>query len=187
METSAHVETEVKIPVQDLAAVRDHLAGAGARRVHAALREENVLFDSASGRLAASGQVLRLRRTDRESILTLKGPARYEGTIKHREELETVVADGEVLTAILYRLDLLPLVRYEKERELWRLGEVDVCLDHTPMGDFVELEGPAADLELAARTLALDPARGVRGSYVTLWEEHRSAHPELPADMVFGS
>jgi hypothetical protein len=54
------------------------------------------------------------------------------------------------------------------------------------MGDFVELEGAVATLEEAAKTLDLDPARAVRGSYLSLWEQYREQHPELdlPVDMV---
>jgi len=62
-----------------------------------------------------------------------------------------------------------------------------VVLDHTPMGDFVEVEGPSHTLETTARAIGLDPSTAVRGSYLSLWREYRERriHEDLPRDMVF--
>lgn len=181
------VETELKVPVEDLEAVRRRLGAAGAELVHPSTREVNLLFDAADGRIARGGGALRVRRYGDRWVLTLKGPASYPGGVKTREELETAVEDGEVMAVILERLGYQPRVRYEKDREVWRFEGAAVALDHTPMGGFVEIEGPAARIPELARRLGLDPAAAVRGSYVTLWEAHRAAHPELglPVDMVF--
>jgi adenylate cyclase class 2 len=182
-------ETELKIPVPGLEPVRNRLeALAAAHRNHPSLREVNILLDSAAGELEASGSVLRLRSIGERRVLTLKGPPRFEGAVKHREELELEVTDIELMSAILDRLGFAPVLRYEKDRESWRVEEVTVTLDHTPMGDFVELEGPADRLEALASELGVDPHAAVRGSYVELWAEHRTAHPGrgLPVDMVFG-
>jgi len=75
----------------------------------------------------------------------------------------------------------------KKDREEWLLEQCSVVLDHTPMGDFVEVEGPPERLERVARLLGLDAETAVRGSYVSLWVEYRELHPELdlPANMVF--
>jgi adenylate cyclase class 2 len=85
---------------------------------------------------------------------------------------------------ILRRLGLSPLIRYDKDRELWRLSMVEVALDHTPMGDFVELEGPTEQLATAAEQIGLDPTTAVRGSYISLWIRYRQQH-QLPFDMTF--
>ena len=68
------------------------------------------------------------------------------------------------------------------------IDDVTVTLDHTPMGDYVEVEGMPRELYGVARMLGLDPLTAVPGSYVDLWQQHRSARPELglPGDMVFG-
>ena len=181
------VESELKIPVHDLGPVRARLQAGAATRLAARDREVNTLFDDAAQRLMSAGHALRLRCSEGRWKLTFKGPVRYRGTVKQREELETEVADGEVVAAIFGRLGLVPSRRYEKDRERWRLGQAEVCLDHTPMGDFVEIEGPVEALDEVAAGLGLDPARAVRGSYVTLWASYRDGHPELglPEDMVF--
>ena len=71
----------------------------------------------------------------------------------------------------------------------WQLGDVNIVLDRTPMGSFVEVEGPIERIEEVARAAGLDPAAAVRGSYVSLWSDFRARHPgrDLPEDMVFSS
>lgn len=191
---STATETELKIPVDDLSRIRSSLERNGAELVKASLRETNVLLDTPRRTLRDEGRVLRIRRYGEQWVLTHKGAARYSGQIKHREELELEVADGEMLALILDRLGLQTTVRYEKEREIWRLAadpsgasseSIEICLDHTPMGDFVELEGPSHSLEPACRQLGLSPDEAVRGSYVSLWESYRTGHPEAPRFMVF--
>lgn len=179
-------ETELKIPVANLDPVRRRLLAVRAQRESPPEVERNVLFDSPDRRLTAAGQALRLRQVGGGWVLTFKGPVSYQGQVKVREELELGVGEGEVLAGIFARIGLYPLVRYEKERERWRLGGVEVALDRTAMGDFVELEGAVATLEEAAQALDLDPAWAVRGSYLSLWEQYREQHPELdlPVDMV---
>jgi adenylate cyclase class 2 len=187
-EDDSRTETELKIPVEGLDDVRRRLETAGAELRVARQREVNILFDRPDGSLYREGRALRLRRYGARWILTHKGPARFEGQVKHREELEVEVQDGETVSLILERLGLVPWVRYEKDREMWRLqseAAVEVCLDHTPLGDFVELEGPAPMLGTACTRLGLEADRAVRCSYVALWDEHRARHPEAPRDMVF--
>jgi len=180
-------ESELKIPVQELTAVRERLLATGAHLVHAAQREVNLLFDTHDGRLGASGQVLRLRAVGSRNVVTLKGPASYRGPVKERDEVEIEVSDGALTATILERLGLRIAARYEKDRETWLVDDVTVTLDHTPMGDFVEIEGTVRDLHGVAQSVGLDPKSAVRGSYVSLWQQYRSARPELglPADMVF--
>jgi len=187
MDRSTPTETELKIPVADLESIRARLDAGDGHLVHASQREVNTLFDSDALGLAGAGRVLRLRRIGDRHILTMKGPARYDGKIKHREELETEVGDVDILATILGHLGAHPVLRYEKDRETWRIDPVTITLDHTPMGDFVELEGPRDHLEAVAGDIGIDASDAVVGSYVSLWQEYRTRHPELrlSEDMVF--
>jgi adenylate cyclase class 2 len=182
-------ETEIKIPVTDLAPIRRRLEQEDGRRIHGTQRENNVLFDTSEGALYTAGRALRIRTIEGRCLLTLKGPAVYRGGVKIRDELEVEIADAAVFDAILGELGFAAVVRYQKDRELWRMGEVSVCLDHTPMGDFVEVEGKPEAIDASARAIGLDPAAAVRGSYLRLWSTYRQRHPELelPTDMVFAS
>jgi adenylate cyclase class 2 len=185
--TDSGVETELKIPVADLAQVRSTLAACGATLVHDNEREVNLLLDTADRELAARGCVLRLRRYGARRVLTFKGPAAFEGRIKVRTEHELEIGNLEAMLAVFEALGFSSAVRYEKDREAWRFEGVEVVLDHTPMGEFVEVEGPAPQLEPVARSLGLDPTQAVRGSYMSLWQEFRTRNPEreLAPDMVF--
>lgn len=179
------IESELKIPVAGLEPVRRRLGAAGATCLHRAELEINILFDTEHGKLVGSGRVLRVRRVGGRAMLTFKGPATWDGAVKQRPEHEVEITSLEIMTELLGALGYTPWMRYEKERESWLLGAVRIELDHTPMGDFVELEGPPGDLEASARSLDLDPALAVSQSYVGLWQCHRERHPELGRDMVF--
>jgi len=181
------METELKIPVADLEEIRSRLASLEASMVCRSKREVNQLLDTRDHELSGRGCVLRLRSYGDLRILTFKGAASYDGPIKARPEIEVEIEDLEKMRSVLAALGYCDLVRYEKDRETWRAGDVEIVLDHTPMGDFVEVEGPSDQLESTTRSLGLDPSAAVRGSYMSLWTEYRASNPEksLPRDMVF--
>jgi adenylate cyclase class 2 len=181
------LEQEMKIPVPSLSALRRRLAEHGGRVLHPLAMEDNWVLDNGTRSLAASGRLLRLRRFGERLILTLKGEASFSQGVKTRVEVETDVGDAEHMLTILLGLGFTPVRRYQKRRELWSFQRVFVALDETPMGSFVELEGPADELPSAVQTLELDPGAAVRGTYLDLWSTHRTAHPDAPEDMVFGS
>jgi len=181
------IECEIKIPVDTVEPIRQRLQQDGWRLHRALHREVNVLFDTPDGRLRGTDVVLRLRRSGTGWTVTYKGPAHVTDGVKSREELEVTVDDGATFAAIMLRLGLSPSRRYEKDRETWAREDLLVALDHTPMGDFVEIEGPADRLAGVATALELDPARAVTRSYPALWEDHRRRHAggALPEHMVF--
>jgi adenylate cyclase class 2 len=179
------IESELKIPVAGLDRTRDRLDEVGACRVTSARLEVNILFDTADGELASTHRVLRVRRFGDRTVITFKGPAHWTGAVKHRREIEFDASSNEAAVELLNALGYAPWMRYEKIREHWTLGEVHVDLDHTPMGDFVEIEGPPDRLETTARRLGLEPDDAVAGSYISLWTEHRKRQPGLGRDMIF--
>lgn len=179
------IESELKIPVDSLDPIRRRLIENGADRVHEAELEVNTLLDTAQRSLAAARKVLRLRRVGERTVLTYKGPPSWSGAVKQRREIELEVASCRAMAELLSALGYEPWMRYEKRRESWRHNAVRVDLDDTPMGPFVEIEGPVEVLESAARSLGLDPQRAVAASYVSLWQERRRQQPDLSPDMVF--
>jgi len=181
------LESELKIPVTDLDQVRVFLQRARAIVVQTMEREINLLMDTEDKRLRTAGCVLRLRQHGDRKTLTFKGPVSYRGAIKERPEHETEVVDLDRMGEILSGLGFSVYMRYEKDREEWALEDVSVVLDRTPMGSFVEVEGPRERIPVIANLLGLKTASAVRGSYASLWLDHRERHPELdlPFDMVF--
>ena len=175
-------ERELKFAGASLDALRDRLGELEAERSGQGTFEENWVFDR-EGELESSGRVLRLRTVGSSAWLTYKGPQRFEGRVKLRIEHEIEIDRPESARAMLEGLGYSAVRRYQKIRETWRLGGVIIALDHTPIGDFAEFEGEAA--ERVARRFGFDPDRAERRSYLRLYADHRKEHPEAPPDMVF--
>lgn len=176
------LEIEVKFLVDDLAALRARLAAAGARQVKPRLYERNVRFDDSASSLLRKGQLLRLRQDDRARI-TFKGMADADHTseAKVREELETLVGDFETVSEILVRLGFELQQVYEKYRETFRLGDVEVVLDELPFGEFLELEGDEDGIRNAAQQLGLAWEERILDNYLLLMERVKDYY-ELPFD-----
>lgn len=177
-------EVEIKLPALDLEALRVRL-----REIDGALSsprhfESNDLYDDAEGAVGERGCTLRLRRTSAGALLTFKGPARFAGGVKTREERETAVADPEELDRILAGLGYRPQFRYEKYREEWTLDRCVVALDETPIGTFVEVEGEPTAIRGVLQRLGLDPADALPYSYAGLYARRRRGEPSLPPDML---
>ena len=152
--------------------------------------EDDRLFDDPSRQLAARDHVLRLRLRRPLSrsatggcVLTFKGPARIEQGHRVREEIELTASDPEAATLLFARLGYAPSFRYQKLRRTLRMPGLVACLDETPMGPFVELEGDAGAVDLAAGVLGAKRSDYVTASYPALW---RALRGEPVPPMVFG-
>lgn len=182
MANKTGIERELKFAVDELDPLRQRLEELSAERVSAGSFEENHIFDR-KGAVEKAGCILRLRTDARGASLTFKGPQEFEERVKVRAEHETDVGDPEATQAILEGLGYRVVTRYQKLREEWRLGGVLIALDHTPIGDFAEFEGEAA--ERVARRCGFEPDDAERRSYLRLYQDHREENPEAPEDMVF--
>ena len=176
------IETEIKIPVQDLGELSKRLRGLGAKRTARGF-EDNVVFDDEAGSLAKNGRLLRLRKSEKITI-TFKKPVSRE-TFKVMEEHEIEVSDFEEALKILEGLGYRRAFRYQKNREVWKLKDLEVMLDETPIGDIIELEGEKSAIEEGARMLGLNLENGNSKNYRELYLDYCSARNIPPADMVF--
>jgi len=178
-------EVEVKIPVSDLAALRERLREKGAALSATEHAEVNVLYDDADHRLSGAGRTVRLRRAGERATLTYKGAVRFQGGAKIREERETEVSDAGETEAILAGLGLAPRFRYDKRREEWSCEGAAVALDTTPIGFFVEIEGDPPTIRRIVSLLGLDASETIPYSYAELYARRRKEDPTLPYDMLF--
>ena len=146
--------------------------------------QDDLLFDTPDGLLSLGGCALRVRREPAGALLTLKGPPQ-PGLVKIREEHETAVADGAVLTTVLEALKLRPIFRYQKFREEFTADGVIIAVDETPIGTFVEIEGTEDGILAAAVRLGSSPADFILASYRTLFAAHCEQFRLIGTDMVF--
>jgi adenylate cyclase class 2 len=186
-------------------------AGPGTSKVH----EENVIFDTAKRGLAKHGQLLRIRTETPQAesnskkdapkqrvVLTFKQPvaqpsgAELESAsdwpYKVREEIEVEVADAWNLSRIFVGLGMSGWFRYEKYRTTFRLPDSNVWakgllieLDETPIGTFVELEGPAPAIDRAAQELEFSQRDYILKNYLGLYVQDCRRKGEEPRHMLF--
>jgi predicted adenylyl cyclase CyaB len=161
------IESELKFRVSgrgDHAKLRSQLVKRGAH-LTGRYKEENFRFNGPGK--STRNTTLRLRVFDGgpRGVLTAKGPAKFDGGVKIREETEVDVTDAHATLDLLQQLGFRVGWTYPKRRTVYMLDGVAVTLDILDFGWFVELEGPAEVLPEMARSLGLDLARALRDSY----------------------
>jgi adenylate cyclase class 2 len=170
METSGR-EIEAKFLLPHLADIRARLLSAGGRLVSSRFLEVNLRFDDELGRFASAGRVLRLRR-DRSAFLTYKAPG---PTPEERTEIEVEIEDPEAGRRFLEAMGFRVVAAYEKYREVFSLGVVQVMLDELPFGHFVELEGNSVGaIQVAAERLGLVWEDRLSATYLDIFEAVRT-------------
>jgi adenylate cyclase class 2 len=167
------VEIEVKIRIQDPESVRDKLLALGAAVARDRVLEENVLYDFPAGTLKSGRRALRLRKSGKRATLTFKGSPQKSRSFKVREEFETGVSDSGQVRKILKALGLQPTFSYRKHRTLFRKGRLVICLDETPVGAFLELEGERHEITRFARALGFGRADFIQTDYIEMIEREK--------------
>lgn len=152
-------EVELKGVVPDEADARRRLEAAGARLAYEG-RLEDLRYDTRDRALAGQDHVLRVRvyRTAEGARASIdwKGPTRYEGGYKRREELSSGASDGDALVAILERLGYVVTREIEREIAQYEVHGAVVRLERYPRMDLlVEVEGTPDAIERAIATLGI--------------------------------
>lgn len=203
--------TDVRAFLRALKRIGARPVPGGPERVH----EENVIFDTPQGGLAKHGQLLRIRTetTDTRGKAKIKGPNRrvvvtfkqpisgsagggirnaHRGSYKVRDETELEVNDPVNLTRIFEGLGMSGWFRYEKYRSTFQLPSSKswargllIEVDETPIGTFVELEGPGDAIDRAATELGFSKQEYVVKNYLVLYMEECRRKGEQPSHMLF--
>lgn len=195
----AFIETEIKLPVEDdnLKKIRRSLKRLGFRVSRRRVHEDNYLFDFADRRLRRRGRLLRLRFVGGKSLLTFKGPAGKgpaggKGPYKTRTELEFAVRDGKAFRQVIEIIGLNVSFRYEKYRTTFseegsgkRHSGAVAVLDETPIGNFLELEGPPGWIDRVAQGLGYRKKDYISASYATLYRLDCRRKRRKAGHMVF--
>ena len=182
---SSGLETEVKFRIASWEEGEERLRSGGARVRQPRYFEKNALFDFPQHHLERRGEALRLRTARGTTWLTFKGPIHGSSLIKQRKEYETTLDDVNAVEEILRALGLSERFLYEKYRADYVLEGLVVSLDEVPMGYFLELEGPPAEIEAGARKLELRLQDAISLAYPRLYQLFLDEDPDAPEFMVF--
>jgi len=141
--------------------------------------------------------------TPTRQILTFKRPtaqqtaahtSRYPsfGSHKVRDEIEANVTDTGNLVKIFEGLGMRGWFRYEKYRTTYQLPaakswarDLLIEIDETPIGTFVELEGPPAAIDRAATQLGYSKNDYILTNYLALYAEDCRRKGQQPQNMLF--
>lgn len=182
-------EIEIKLAVHDPRFVRRRLAELGFRRASKRQFERNLLYDFPDRRLRKDGSLVRLRFEGDSGLLTFKGRRVRQGRFKERPEIESRVGDGTETGGILEALGLQVAFRYEKYRTIYRKprdeAHREVTFDETPIGTYLEIEGPRRWIDEVAKALGYAPRDYISASYGGLYLGWCEEHGCEPSDMVF--
>ena len=210
-------ETEIKLRLPNPKSFLRALKKLGAKPASPRVHEHNVIFDTPDGGLAKHGQLLRirtetpapagkklLRKPSPRVILTFKSPPEElaMGSVgsladrrhKVREEIEVILTDSASLQKIFEGLGLKGWFRYEKYRTSYRLPArlawaqgLLIDYDETPIGTFVELEGPPQAIDQAARELGYSSHDYILRNYLVLYLDDCKRQNLSPSHMLFPS
>src|SRR5215831_14103301 len=181
---TAMLEREIKLRFETAEAARAAVVAAGATPLRCRRLQEDALLDTEDESLRRHGSLLRVRVESGKGAITFKGPIQ-PSLMRVREELETIVGDGQTLLDIFARLGFHVWFRYEKYREEFALEDVIVAIDETPVGVFVEIEGGNDGIHGMAEALGRGPADYMRDSYRRIYINDCTARGVQPADMLF--
>jgi len=136
------IEVEVKVKA-DHSQVRSILQKLGAIKIGIE-NQSDTYFAAPYRDFAKTDEALRIRSLDGQAVLTYKGP-KLDKVSKTREELETSV-DEATTAKILHALGFSDAGIVRKKREVFKAGEITVCLDAVEgLGEFLEVEIIAED------------------------------------------
>ncbi|MEM6282784.1 MAG: class IV adenylate cyclase [Chloroflexota bacterium] len=187
MTSDQYREIEVKVFVTEFAPVAVKLVALGAELTVPRLYERNVRYENADRTFSEQGIVLRLRQ-DKRIRLTYKEPLDSSAAargIHSRFEAEVAVSNYDAMNTILTRLGFHPYMVYEKYRTTYTFDNAEIVLDEMPYGDFVEIEGSEATINLLLGKLNLNDRPRIPYSYAQLFERIKTALQLDVHDLTF--
>jgi adenylate cyclase class 2 len=167
------LEIEVKIKIEHLTEVKEKILSQGAKLVKERHSHDDTFYDFSSLELRRKHHALRVRKINKKTFLTFKGPEQKSRKFKIREEYETEVKNERHLRKILKSLELQPVFQYSKFRTVFRRKKLIVCLDETPIGNFLELEGQQSEIVKFAQGLNFSKEDFIKLDYIQLIQKEK--------------
>jgi adenylate cyclase class 2 len=104
---------------------------------------------------------------------------------KEKLETEVIMRDPGAWRRAIPSLGLREGFRYEKYRTSFRFGGAHLDLDETPVGIFLEIEGPRLAIDRASRMLGFGPRDYIRATYWDLYAADCRSKGRKTGDMLF--
>lgn len=141
--------------------VRAKLKEVGAELVKSEFKQKQAVLNLPVGHNLKGGW-LRVRTQDDLTTLSLK-VVDGSNTITGQKEIEVAVNDFAAAVSILENIGCEKKADQEKNRELWRLDEVDVTIDEWPfLEPFVEVESDSEEkVKAACEKLGFDYSKAL--------------------------
>jgi adenylate cyclase class 2 len=164
-----YIETEVKFYLANIDSVRSRIISLGADFKNRSF-ETNIRFEDAEKTLIQKRSLLRLRK-DTKATLTFKAelPVK-DNQFKIQQEFEVEVSDFDAMEHILKSLGFQEEQVYEKWREVYVIGDTQLCLDTMPYGDFLEIEGKKESIQQLASQIGLLWEKRILLNYLAIFD-----------------
>lgn len=172
------IEVEVKLAVEDLAALENKIKQMGMKLV-GEKEQLDIYFNAPDRDFAKTDEALRLRIEDGKYFLTYKG-AKFDGKTKSRREIEIEIKAKSIVKPrnLLLRLGYREVAAVNKIRRIYKFHGLKIYLDRVDqLGSFIEVEAAAAEKNFKAKRsqvlellkkLGLNPSNSIRQSYLEL-------------------
>ncbi len=162
---SIEIEKKYLLNAERRDELRTELEASGAEFVGREF-EENTIYSN--DHLRETGSIVRIRKTDKRSILTFKRRIENQFDVKQQIEHETEVTDSAAAEAIIAELGLMPVLVYEKYRDTWNFRSVELVIDELPFGDYMEIEGSMTAIKEAEILLGMEDLETEHETYPRL-------------------
>lgn len=162
------MENEIKFKVKEVKGILNALISLGAK-VYPREREVDYSFDTLGGFLFRQGKLLRLRKIEKEAILTFKGPI-IASRFKKRKEINIKLNDFKSAFSFLEQVGFIGYFNKEKIRQKFTYKKIEIFLDKLPfIGYYLEIEGGEKAILNLMKRLDLDMKDAIKMSYNQLF------------------
>jgi adenylate cyclase class 2 len=146
------LEIELKSYCLDIEIVKEKIIKSGGI-LESSGKERDIYYKHPCRDFKQTDEAFRMRHSSMGTFITYKGP-KIGDKAKTRFEIETPVSSADDMDIILFRLGFEKAGEVIKEREIYKLSEINVCLDRVKeLGDFVELEIIGEDKDKAEKII----------------------------------
>jgi len=179
-------EIEVKFKIEDIDKLHLDLEEAGYHLVDKVYQKTYSLWDKFRY-LSRKGIFIRTRQDGDKHTFTVKTrDLNLKSEYAERNEYNVEVEDAGKVAEMLKIIGFDDMRVLEKYRETWEGFDVDVVIDYTPIGDFMEIEGEKEEIDAFIERFNLNGLPRITMAYWDVYREDCKAKGiDEKNDLVF--